>query len=200
MKKFIVALILLVPLIGGLWPRTTFALDYFTFNNHVLNGGVGDYGYSKRYFYAAPSTFIYGVPIKNAMNEWIYTTERTGITTPISFRQTTTQADSIMDIHAGNYTIYPYNQMKAWTEHWRYSNRIDPYLSNWGWGKIVINNTNTLEKSQWAQEGVIAHEMGHVLGLAENNTISNSIMTQEAYGRNVNKAQACDLKGINHLY
>jgi len=70
----------------------------------------------------------------------------------------------------------------------------------WGWGKITINTYNTSSKSSWGKEGVIAHEMGHVFGLDENNSNPYTVMCQEGSGRAVNNAQAGDLRGINYLY
>ncbi|MFZ7121484.1 MAG: Matrixin, partial [Eubacteriaceae bacterium] len=110
-------------------------LAYDTFNDHVLKGGVGNYGYNKRYFYIASSASGYTTYINYAMNDWIYTTSRLGITTPISWRRTYTQSSSVMDFHV---TSRYDTGIFAATTFWRYSTQYNPYYSNWGWGKIEI--------------------------------------------------------------
>jgi Matrixin len=175
------------------------ASAYNTFNNHVLNGGVGNYGNNKRYYYITSSASSYESLIDQAMNEWIYTTERVGITTPISYRKTTTMSQSVMDIYAGSY--YPsYMGVLGETEFWKYDTKLDPYQENWGWNKIKLNNPNFNNLNSTDRKGTIAHEMGHAFGLAHNNSNPYAIMCQLGYGRKVSNSQADDLHGINYLY
>lgn len=134
------------------------------------------------------------------MSDWIYTTDRVGITTPISFRKTNTQSSSVMDLHAGTYKSYPWNGANGWTEFFRYGNSVNPFIENWGWGKITLNNYNMSSKSSSQKKGVVAHEMGHVFGLDDNNTNTQTVMCQEIGGPAVTSAQKGDLKGINYLY
>jgi len=175
-------------------------LAYNTLNDHVINGGVGDYGYTNRYYFITSSAAGYASEIKSAMNDWIYTTQRLGITTPISYKQTTSQKSSVMDIYACYSSNYPYCNANAWTEFWRYQNGVSPFYQNWGWNKIYLNSYNMNNKTSILKKGVIAHEMGHCFGLNENNTNPFSIMCQSGYGRRVTAAQADDLYGINYLY
>ncbi len=112
-----------------------FAADYYTFNNHVLNGGVGNYGYNNRYYFITSSASGYTSLIDAAMNDWIYTTSRLGVTTPISFVKTGTQSSSVMDVYAGNYYDSS-SGIAGFTTFWTYSTQQDPNNNNWGWGKI----------------------------------------------------------------
>lgn len=176
------------------------ASAYVTMGNHVLNGGVGNYGYSKRNFYITSSASGYSSQIRAAMSDWIYTTSRLGITTPISFVETSTQKSSVMDIYAGSYTSYPYNSANAWTEFWIYSTQVSPHSQNWGWNKIYLNSYNMSSYSSTTKKGVVAHEMGHAFGLNENNSNRNSVMCQMGSGRAVTASTADDLNGINYLY
>jgi len=174
------------------------ALAYETMNDHVLNGGVGNYGYNDRYYFVASGAQQYDTYIHNAMHDWIYTTSRLGITTPISWLETSTQSSSVMDLHAANY--WGSNGTIAETSYWTYDTQKNPETSNWGWGKIKINTPVFNGLSSFNREGSCAHEMGHVMGLDENNTMPQSVMCQLMYGRTVNNARADDCHGINHLY
>ncbi len=74
------------------------AYAYNTWNDHRLWSGVGDYGYNNQYYYVDGSAGAYLGTATAAMDDWIYTTERTGITTPISFLRTTYRPASIIDV------------------------------------------------------------------------------------------------------
>ena len=50
------------------------------------------------------------------------------------------------------------------------------------------------------QKAVVAHEMGHVWGLDENNSNSKSIMCQSAYGRSVTTVQKVDNNAFNRKH
>ncbi len=197
-KKFKPALATLL-ITTMLLSQSTVALAFTTFNNHVLNGGVGNYGYNNRYYYITSSAGGYSSLITSAMNDWIYTTSRLGITTPVSFLRTYTQSSSVMDIYAGYYKDPSYG-IVGYTTFWIYGTQIDPMASNWGWGKIRLNQPNYDWLSAYDKQGTAAHEMGHVMGLNENNSNPGSVMCQLAYGRYVNSAQADDCNGINYLY
>lgn len=178
---------------------TQVAFAYNTFGDHVLNGGVGNYGYSNRYYYVTTSASGYSSLIHKAMDSWIYTTERLSITTPISYVQTSTQSSSVMDIYAGNYYSSD-TGIIAQTTFWVYSTQLDPYKSNWGWNKIQLNMPVMSTLDTYDQQGSIAHEMGHAFGLDHNNEDPTTIMCQLAYGRFVYMPTPDDLNGINHLY
>lgn len=62
-----------------------------TFGDHTINGGVGNYGYTNRYYWihnAFSST--YEAYIKKAVSQWVHTTDSLGVTTPISIKKTST--------------------------------------------------------------------------------------------------------------
>lgn len=198
MKKLVLIFICSIVLLLNITIQT---FAYVTINDHVINGGVGDYGNARRNYYINSSAMNYSNIIDGAMNDWIYTTSRLGITTPISYRKTTSKANSVMDIYAGSYTNYPYGYANGWTEFWLYQSEVIPYHQNWGWNKVYLNiyNINKLNNSD-SRKGVIAHEMGHCFGLNENNNNRYSIMCQMSEGRLVTESRPDDLHGINYLY
>lgn len=173
---------------------SVFAADYYTFNDHVLNGGVGNYGVNNRYYFITASASTYSSSFQTAMSDWIYTTSRLGVTTPISYVQTTTQSSSVLDVYAVKLPIT--DTTLAYTDFIRNGSEIDPYTQNWGWNKVTFNITICATTNI----GTAAHEIGHAFGLAHNNSNVYSIMCQTGSGRKVSQAQVCDLNGINHLY
>jgi hypothetical protein len=185
------ALILVLVCSGTAWA-------YTTYNGHVLLSGVGDYGNSPRYYYITSSASGQSTDITNCVYTWIHTTSRLGITTPIYWARTYTQGDSVMDWYHGTY-YDPGSGIIAMTEQLLNNAVIDPYASNWYWGKIKLNTPVFDPLSSFNEEGSCAHEMGHLMGLGHT-AVTNRIMCQLAGGRTVNACQADDANGINYLY
>ncbi|MCJ7689435.1 MAG: Matrixin [Clostridiaceae bacterium] len=196
--KLQLSLVLAITCILGTFP-TTNAFAYVTINNHVLNGGVGNYGYSNRYYFINASASGYTSYIDTAMGNWVHTTSRLGTTTPISFLKTSTQNSSVMDIYSAN--TYPASSgISGFTQMYLYQNTVNAFLSNWGWGKITINYPVYSASSVWEHNHTIAHEMGHVMGLNENNSNTSSVMCQTSSGCTVSAPMLDDCNGINYLY
>ena len=184
---------------ASLFFQTANAFAYTTYSNHVLNGGVGNYGYTNRYYFITSSASTYSSLIDSAMYDWINTTSRIGITTPISFVKTSTQSSSIMDIYAGHYYPVEY-QVAGDTLHFINSTLVDQWSTNWGFCKNRINSTYFDTISSFYKNHTVSHEMGHVMGLNENNANTSSVMCQGWASPTVYNAQADDANGINFLY
>lgn len=172
---------------------------YNTFNQHKLIYGVGNYGYNTQYYWIDSSASEYTTTINTAMNEWKYTSGYWGITTPIWYNSTTVKSNSRMEI----YQVPTVNQWWGKTEWYWGSSQVDPSNSNWVWGKVLLdgefgNLSGTSENNR--RKAVIAHEMGHVMGLAHTSFhvlmhADVAFMTPGIY-----RAQPNDLAGINYLY
>ncbi len=165
--------------------------------SYQLTGGVGDYGNYRRYYYVTSSASNYSTTISNAMSSWVNTSTTPGVTTSISWRETSTQSSSVMDIYYGSYYG---SGIAAATTFWTYSTNINPTTSNWGWGKICLNGSTFANLTAFNRQGTTAHEMGHVFGLDETNSDTSSVMCQLGSGRTVNRASASDLRTINSIY
>ncbi|MFZ3102306.1 MAG: matrixin family metalloprotease [Desulfitobacteriaceae bacterium] len=199
-KKSIVVVILTLAILM----IATNAFAYSTFpNNYTLNGGVGNYGYNNRAYFVTSSASGYSTLIGDAISSWDYTTSRLGsnYTTPISIVRTYTQSESVFDLYQITFSG-DYNTI-AQTNLYLYSTLLTPngqYPSqNWGWSRIDFNSNVMPGLSQFNEQGTIAHELGHGMGLAHvSNTVA--IMCQLGYGRTVNLPMQDDCDGINFLY
>lgn len=174
------------------------AFAFATYNGHVLNGGVGNYGSTPRYYYITFSASDQETDITNAVSTWIHTTSRIGVTTPIYWARTSTQSSSVMDFY---HNIY-YDQSTgiiATTDQILNNVVISPSNTNWNWGKVKLNTPCFDPLSSYNEEGSCAHEIGHIMGLAHT-SVTNRVMCQLQDGRTVNAAQVDDANGINYLY
>ena len=174
------------------------AQAYTTYNGHVLNGGVGNYGSNPRYYYITYSAGAQEDDITSAVYTWIHTTSRLGITTPIYWARTYTQSQSVMDFYHNVYYDVG-TGIVATTEQILNNVVIDPGTANWNWGKIKLNTPVFDLLSDFNEEGSCAHEMGHLMGLGHT-SVTNRIMCLLGSGRTVNACQADDANGIIYLY
>lgn len=110
---------------------------------------------------------------------------------------------------ASGYASYINTAMSEWvnttssmgvTTMYNGSTEVDPFSSNWAWGKIQLD-ADFSDLSENKRLDVIAHEMGHVMGLAHSD-FSNVLMRADiAYNSSsTSRAQTNDLGGINYLY
>lgn len=168
----------------------SFSVNLFAYTllPYELNGGVGNWGYDKRYYWIDSSASGISGTINDAYNSWIDTSDI--LSTPISWRVTTTKSSGTVEF----YTYSDSDGANGYTNFWRYSDPVSPFVQNWGWCQVYYNNNYN------AGQATIAHEIGHTMGLDENNSNQYTIMCQEAYGRRVSTPQYDDLAGINAKY
>lgn len=181
-----------VAITAALLLHATPAQAYSTWGDHRLINGVGNYGSNNQYYYVDATASAHRNTAIAAMNDWIYTTTRTGVTTPISFLRTTYRPSSKVDIVQVNY-VAPW---WGFTTHYNGNTMLEPWDGNWYWALIQLDGAFAQCPNQ---KGVIAHEIGHAMGLAHVTTAS-SVMYDEIAYTSVTAAVADDLNGINHLY
>lgn len=192
-RKGIISLSVLT---GLMLLQVTPAFAYITFSDNVLIGGVN----GRHYYVTKATDSKYIAPINNAMADWQSATGNL-----VSFTRTydTYEVPSQATLRAKSYPNYPYTNVNGETEFYNKEidmDSINPEYCNWQYTQIILNTYNIQNYSSDRIKGVVAHEMGHTLGLDENNSNPGSIMCQEASGRNVTQPQSDDVAGIKHLY
>lgn len=165
---------------------------------HQLTGGVGQYGQYRRYYWVSSNVTGYSTPISDAFSNWINTSYIPGVTTSISIYSTSTQSSSSIDIYNQNFS----GNTTGMTEFWLYSTQIaDPSSQNWGWNKILIDCSDTSVYTTSKKTGLVAHELGHAMGLSHQpNLPSSSIMYNYDDKRTLSHPSSIDCNNINHIY
>ncbi|MCI8361115.1 MAG: hypothetical protein HFE86_07250 [Clostridiales bacterium] len=173
---------------------------FSTFNDHVLNGGVGSYGNARRYYWIHPDiNHLYGSQFRTAVNNWVYTTDNYPYyTTSISLRETTTKSSATIEFH----NVYDrYREVYAFTDLRLYRDYVDPTAQNWGWAE-VFTNQYMIELYQLSNNdviGTLGHELGHCMGLAHCPDTRRLMSLLEA-GRSTHLPHVYDCQTVYHLY
>lgn len=175
---------------------------YNTFNDHVLIGGVGQYGANRRYYWihTAQMDDYLEARVRTAVNNWIYTTSNPPyVTTSISFRETTNQSNSVADFYQ---VEIPDPDILACTKLYLSGQIKNPIYENWAWAYICLDFFAIYSYygvNNRGFQGVAAHEFGHAMGLCHSYD-QNSVMCTIGGGRKVSTPSATDCHAINHLY
>lgn len=142
--------------------------------------------------------------ITGGANNWMY--PGSGMSNPIYIKYVSSNYGSNMDFYAKPKTFWSTSirdYVMAETQHYDDSDvRIQGGSRDWYSAMILINDDNFKEDwfSNEEAQGTIIHEMGHALGLNENNTNPNSIMCQLGSGRTVQRVQQVDNNAVNRKY
>lgn len=169
------------------------------YNCRIVNG-VGDYGNSTQYYFITDSASGELDRINNSMNMWVHS-NGTGRYTPISFRRTYGQSNSIIDFYKGAY-YSPTTGYIAETKFFINSREVNPDSENWYWCKIELNAPvfDMGSLGDFHRTGTVSHEIGHAFGLMHPDEKIESVMLQVEQGRWVDGPQAFDFDEINVKY
>lgn len=170
---------------------------------HHMQGGI-----SNIYTYIdtaqTPAASYWQNFIIAAINNWMYTGVGANNFYNLGYVSSGTNG-SKLDFYGkyGSYWGNNANDILAETKFYSYSiTQVYPDQSDWYSGEVLINHTlmSSDSVSDWTAHGTFRHEIGHVFGLAHNNSNPNSIMCQTSAGRAVNTIQAVDNNALNSLY
>lgn len=197
MKKTISIFILIIICLANI-SSVFAAYPYYSTNKYHITTGIRGVTI---YYYLTPecvnSRLNSDIPF--AVSSWVNTTNI--LWTPLYMKQTTTQSASQVDCYkvywipdVNNYVVLGHT---AW---YRNATTIDPSLGNWYWSTIEINSYNNFQRHKSVQ-ATAAHELGHFLGLNEQNDTSLSIMAQDDYREvQVVSPSKSDLQNLVNLY
>lgn len=169
-------------------------------NNYYLAEGVGDIDY-----YIMPGASGYTTLINNATNNWIYTGFGYN---PIYMYRTYNFNESNMDIYDGDYYQAEMDAFETLGKTIHVDVRTSshqivlPQSSMWDYGRIYLNFTRmqSLGFSNAKIQGVIIHEMGHVMALDHNVSTFDSIMYPYTDLGERDTVGRVDHDGINAIY
>lgn len=144
----------------------------------------------------------YEYQIINAVNNW----QNPGWTNPIKFVAASSNAGTMMDIYTKTNSFWSGNKPLAETRHYDASsnhmklNANRKLSGNYLFTRIYLNDSTMHDLMASQMKGTIAHEIGHTLGLDENNSNPNSIMCQTGSGRLVQTVQQIDNTTVVNIY
>lgn len=177
-----------------------------TFNDKKLVSGVGNYGANSRYYWVDTN---FHTNMKNrisyAVDFWVNTSSNPGVTTPISIVKTTDRTAATFEIRRKSLC----GGTTGLTEFYSYSTKVaDPSAKNQTWNICYIDGVKVtdLDYSNAQKTGLVAHELGHAMGLSHQPTRkSDSIMYNYdsrcfADGSARNRPAKRDCNNINHIY
>ena len=107
-----------------------------TFNDKKILSGVGNYGNNKRYYWINSNfSSNYSSRIRNAFSYWINTSSDPGVTTSISFRESSNKSDATIELH----TTTLGGDTTGKTDYYSYSTLVDDQsIQDWTWNIIYI--------------------------------------------------------------
>lgn len=154
---------------------------------YTLLGGKLTSGVSSLNYYIDGTGYVN--LIRTARNGW-----ENASNSPVDMIEKQDTSTTQMDIYQENITSGEEADWIAWTTREMNSD------GDWSFARVYLNEPwhETLGDTIFAAS--ICHEMGHVMGLGENNSVKNSIMCQQSQGRTTNVPRADDINGINYIY
>ncbi|MFE2291453.1 matrixin family metalloprotease [Streptomyces sp. NPDC059452] len=163
---------------------------YNTYNGHRLKYGInGEY-----YWLDSTAQNSHPNAIPAGVGHWNNTTD-----TKVWYVKTLAKEKSRLDFYRRSSSSGVYC---AATSMYVNTSAVNAYQKDWVWAKVTIDPL-LANASQCGPEthrdGIIAHEVGHAMGL-DHNSNKSSLMYTNISGTRVDAPIKDDRNGINHLY
>lgn len=163
---------------------------YNTYNGHRLKYGVnGEY-----YWLDSSAANSHPTAIKNGVDHWNNTSD-----TKVWYVSTLDKSKSRMDFYRQSSSSNSYCAVTYWYVD---TSRVSASNTNWVWGKVTLDPLLANASScgpDTHRDGIVAHEVGHVMGLDHNGS-SSSLMYTYISGTSVDTPNGDDRNGVNYLY
>lgn len=163
---------------------------YSTFAGHKLTYGIN----KQSYWMDSTAVAAHPNAIPNGVGLWSATTD-----TKVYYTRTSSKSASRLDFYRRSSESGRYC---AVTEMFVDTKSVDPTKQNWWWAKVTIDPSLGRPSACGPDEhrkGIVAHEMGHAMGLAHTKNIS-TLMYVDIASTYINAPTKDDRNGINALY
>ena len=149
------------------------------------------------YYYVDSSASGYTTLINNAVNNWVVTGWGWN---PIYLAPVASNNGTALDFYLKYSDQLGYSILGQTTYFNSYEVQLNPATTDWFFAKIDLNGSSLPNISYNNRQGTIAHEIGHGLGLAHQNSNTSSIMCSLSSGRTVYTVDQISHNAINTLY
>jgi len=161
-------------------------------------GGYLSRGVGKMCYYVDSSANSYTSYINTGINRWT----NSGYSPSNFIKMTAVSSNYATDVdyYAVNEDDMLYPLAIAITDYYTSSGSGTTGLVPYYYAEITINKDEIGYCTNYEKIGTMAHELGHALGLEENNSNTSSIMCQLSSGRTVNTVSSEDYATVVNIY
>ncbi|MFJ6214537.1 matrixin family metalloprotease [Streptomyces sp. NPDC092296] len=164
---------------------------FYTFNSHHLKYGIN----GQLYWLDSTAVNSHPTAIPAGVDHWNNTTD-----TKVWYERTYTKSESRLDFYRRSTSS---NSYCAVTAMYVNTSEVSPSSTDWVWAKVTVDPDLAVASKcgpDTHRDGIIAHEMGHAMGLAHHPSNSSSLMYTYISSTSVDAPIGDDRNGINSLY
>lgn len=175
-----------------------FAMSNVAFALVPTIGGYLSRGVDRMCYYVDSSASSYTSYINTGINRW--TNSGYSPSDFINMTAVSSNYATDVDYYALDEDDFMYGGVIAITDFFTSSGTESSGQSSYYYSEITINKGEMNSISNYNKIGTMAHELGHAMGLDENNSNTSSIMCQLGSGRTVNTVSSEDYATVVDIY